>query len=192
MRLAAALSTALCALALGGCGNTLQVQPISHNTLEGFVLAPFPVYWLGASFRGLAISEASHDAGDAYSLTYGNCLRGGEGYCVPPLRLVSSPNNSFIPGVSTAITPRRIRGVRALLAQEGKTVIIPTGSVMVDIYADSARLALAAAQTAVPINVPAAPGGALPEPLPDDGFETVPLPAQVPNPLHPPGRPLAQ
>src|SRR4051794_32360676 len=94
----AALLVTLLALLLAACGDTLQVQPISHHNLEGLVVAPFPVYWLGGSFRGLPVKQVSHDPGGAYALQYGNCLTGGQGTCRPPLMLVTSPENTFLPG----------------------------------------------------------------------------------------------
>ena len=186
-RAAAPLLAALCALCACACGDTLQVHPIPHQELEGLVVAPFPVYWLGGSFEGLAASETSHDPGDAYSVSYGNCRHGGQGYCVPPLRLVTSRDNSFVPGGATSARSIPIRGVGARLAQGARTIIIATGSVVLDIYAENAGLAMAAARTAVPINAAGTPGEALPAPLPDTGFESKPLPTQVPDPLHPLG-----
>lgn len=187
MRLVPPVLAVLCALGLSACGDTLQVQPIPHQELEGLVVAPFPVYWLGASFRGLAVSEASHDPSDAYAVSYGNCVQGGQGYCVPPLRIVTSPDNSFVPGGSVRARTQTVRGVGAQLTQGGRTILIATGGVVVDIYADNSSLARAAADGLAPINTPGAPGEALPARAPNGGFETHPLPAQVPNPLHPLG-----
>ncbi len=182
---------ALCALALSSCANTVQDQPIPHNILEGLIEAPFPVYWLGGSFRGMAISEATHDPGGSYSIQYGNCLVGGQGECVPPLRVVTSPDNSFLPGGSTPGASTRIRGVGARVAQAHTTIMLIAGSVVVDIYAVDARTAAAAAHTIVPINVPGAPEAPLPAALPDTGFNDMPLPTQVPLPLHPLDQPEA-
>jgi hypothetical protein len=181
---AASLSlAALLALVLPGCGNTLQTSLISHSTLETMIIAPSPVYWLGASFHGLAITEASRDPSGAFTLEYGNCLQGGQGICDPPLRIVTSPDNSFLPGGSTRSRPASIRGVPALVAQAGRTVVLPTAGVVLDIYGSNATLAAAAARTAVPINEPAEPGGELPAPAPNTGFDVTPLPSQVPAPL---------
>jgi hypothetical protein len=55
--------------------------------------------------------------------------------------------------------------------------------VILDVYAHTPALALAAAQTAVPINAPGAPDGPLAAPLPDTGFGERPLPSQTPSPL---------
>jgi hypothetical protein len=174
---------ALCTLALTGCGNAVQDKPVPHNILESMLVAPYPVYWLGGSFKGLAITEGTHDPSGAFSIQYGDCLEGGQGTCVPPLRVVTSPDNSFLPGGSTSSRAAHIRGVAAVVAVGGRTIEIPTGGVVVDIHAKNARLADAAAQTIVPINAGATPGAPLAAPLPDTGFADTPLPAQTPSPL---------
>jgi hypothetical protein len=179
----AAIGLGACVLALGACGNTLQDRPIAHNTLETLVVAPYPVYWLGRSFRGLQVSEATHDPSGAFTVQYGDCVEGGQSTCVPPLRVVTSPDNSFVAGGDAPRRTATVRGVEAVLAQAGRTIEIPTAGVVVGIYADSARLAAAAAQTAVPINEAATPGARLPVRLPDTGFGSTPLPSQVPSPL---------
>jgi hypothetical protein len=170
-------------LALGACGDTLQDRPIAHSTLESLLLAPYPVYWLGRSFRGMQISEASHDPGGAFSVAYGDCVVGGQSTCVPPLRVVTSPDNSFTAGGATPQSGAVLRGVQAVLAQRGRTIALPTGGVVVSVHAFSARLALAATHTLVPINDVGKPGAPLPARLPDTGFGSTPLPSQVPSPL---------
>jgi hypothetical protein len=187
VRLGAPSLAALCAVALCACGDTVQSRPIPHNILEVLIMAPFPVYWLGGSFQGMAVSEATHDPSGAFAVQYGYCLQGGQGTCVPPLRVVSSPDNSFLPGGSTPSRSTRIRGVAAVLAQAGRTIVIPTAGVVVDIYATDSRTAEAAARTLVPINEIGAPDAPLPAPLPNTGFGQTPLPSQVPAPLRPPG-----
>jgi hypothetical protein len=187
VRLGALTIAGLCALVLAACGDTVQQKPIPHNILEGLLSAPQPVYWLGGSFRGLQIIEASHDPGGAYSIEYGNCLQGGQGTCVPPLRIISSPDNSFLPGGGAPASRAPIRGASAVLAQGGRTLVIPTADVVVDIYATDRSLASAAAEAMVPINALGVPGGPLPPALPDSGFGEAPLPSQVPSPVHPLG-----
>jgi hypothetical protein len=181
--LAAVSVGTLIAAGLCSCASTLQTQPIPHNDLEYMVSAAYPVYWLGASFQGMAVSETSHDPSDAWSVQYGGCLEGGESTCVPPLQIVTSPDNSFLPGNSSTTHATRIRGVQARVARGGKTIVIPTGPVIVSIFAASARVAAAAARTAVPINEAAASGGPLRAALPNTGFGQTPLPSQVPSPL---------
>jgi hypothetical protein len=183
VRLAAVSLAALLALACGGCSDTLQDKPVPHNLLEALIVAPFPVYWLGGSFGGLRVTDASHDPSGAFTVQYGDCLRGGQASCIPPLRIITSPDNSFLPGASAAHTTVSLRGVRALVAEQGRTIELPTGGVIVDIHARAAALALAAARMAVPINAAGAPEARLPAPLPDTGFGTTPLPSQVPSPV---------
>jgi hypothetical protein len=185
VRAAALILLAACALALGACGDTLQDQPISHSTLEALLLNSFPVYWLGGTFHGLAITEASHDPSGGISVQYGDCAEGGQGTCVPPLRVVTSADNSFLPGGGAPGSIAQIRGVLAHVVQGGRTIVIPTGPVVVDIYATDARLARAAARTVVPINEPGTPEGQLPARLPDSGYGSTPLSSQEPAPLHP-------
>jgi hypothetical protein len=181
---------ALCALALSACGNTIQDQPIARSALEPMVLnSHYPVYWLGGAFHNLAITEAAHDPGGAYTLHYGDCTEGGQYTCVTPLTIVTSPDNSFIPG---GASPRRtvaLRGLHATLAQQGATIEIPTGPVVVSIYANSPALARAAALMMVPINLAGIPGEPLPAALPNTGFSSEPLASQKPLEVHIPGVP---
>jgi len=175
---------ALCAVAVGACANTLQDQPIPHNILESLLTAPYSVYWLGGSFQGMAITEATRDPSGAFRVQYGDCLQGGQSTCVPALRVITSPDNSFLPVGSLPHTTARVRGVAAVVAQGGRTIEIATGGVVVSIYAQNARLAGAAAQTIVPINAIGKPEGPLPGRLPDTGFARTPLPTQTPTALH--------
>ena len=125
------------ALLAGGCGNTIPVQAIPHNQLESMIVAPFRVYWLGASFRGLTVQQVSHDPGGAFSVQYGGCLTGGQGTCLPPLLVVSSPENTFVPGGSARTRQVQVRGLPALEAHGGRVVMIPSGNVVIDIIADT-------------------------------------------------------
>jgi len=180
-----ALLAALLAVTLAGCGDTLQVRPVPHNQLEGLLVAPIRVYWLGGSFKGLDVRSVSHDPGEAYSVQYGNCLTGGQGLCVPPLRIVSSPDNSFLPGGSAHTRRTDIRGVTALEARSGRVFVIPAGNVVVTVYGSNAKLARAAARNVVAINAPGTPQDPLPSPTPPSTFAGEPLRSQVPSPLHP-------
>ena len=180
--LAPALALALLA---GGCGNTIQVQPIPHNQLENMIAAPFRVYWLGDKFRGLTVQQVSHDPGGAYSIQYGDCLTGGQGTCLPPLLVVSSPENTFVPGGSARTRRVQVRGLPALEAHGGRVVMIPTGNVIVDIFAANPKLARQAARNVVPINAPGAPGDPLPPSRQTEAFSGRPFNSQVPSPLRP-------
>jgi hypothetical protein len=187
VRLAATSLAGLCALSIAGCGDTLQDRPIPHNLLETLIVAPVPVYWLGASFQGLQVTDAVHDPSGAFTVQYGDCVEGGQATCVPPLRVVTSPDNSFVPGGSATQRDAPLRQVQAVVSRGGRTIAIATGGVVVGIYARDPRVAGAAARTVVPINRVGAPESPLPPPLPDTGFARTPLPSQVPSPIHPIG-----
>jgi len=185
--LAAACAAGLCAPLLAGCGDTLQTKPIPHNILEAMVVAPFPVYWLGERYGKLEVTEASKDPSGSFTVRYGNCLQGGQGTCTPPLQVVTSPDNSFLPGGASARTSATLRGVTAAVTDDGRTLAIPTGGVVVSIFAASASGARAAAGAIAPINRPEGPGQPLPARLPDTGFGSRPLPSQLPSTVQPLG-----
>jgi hypothetical protein len=190
-RPAGALALApLCALALTGCASTLQNQPIAHNVLEGMLVAPYTVYWLGGAFQGHAITEVTQDPSGAFRVQYGDCVEGGQSTCIPLIRVVTSPDNSFVPGGEARQRAIRLRGVTALRLEAGRTIEIPTGAVVVSVHSPDASLAARAAQTMVPINEPGAPLTALPPRLPNSGFAEMPLPTQLPSPLHSPTPPI--
>ncbi len=176
-----AVLTLLCALGLSACGNTMQEQPVAPSFLEPLVTeSEFPVYWLGGTFRGLAIKRVSRDPSGAYEIQYGNCVVGGENACVTPLQIVTSPDNSFLPGGSTPQHRVRFRGVSGLASQGGRTIVVATAGVVVDLYAHTPALAREAASTMVTINALGLPGAPLPPPLPDTGYARKPLPTQQP------------
>jgi len=183
--LAALVAAGASAIASGGCGNTLQVQPIPHNELESLLLTPYPVYWLGGSFKGLQITEAARDPSGSYTVQYGNCLEGGQTTCVTALTIVTSPDNGFVPGEGARAQHAyvRIRGVTGYRGQRGTSISIPTAGVVVDIYGRDSLLTRAAAATVVPINDPGVPGSPLARALSNTGYGEQPLPSQIPNPL---------
>jgi hypothetical protein len=186
-RAAGATALALAALALGACGDTLQDRPIPHNLLENLIAEPYPVFWLGRSFHGLQITEASQDPSGAATLQYGDCVEGGQNTCVVPVRVVTSPDNSFVPGAVSPHRTENLRGVSAVIAESGRTIAFATGPVVVSIYALRPSLATAASEAVVPINSGGEPGGPLQAALGETGYSHEPLPSQLPSaprPLH--------
>jgi hypothetical protein len=171
-----------CTLALDACGaNTLQDQPIGAGPLETvMVKSHFPVYWLGLKFRGMQITNVSIDPGEAVTIRYGDCVLGGQYTCVTPVSIVSSPDNSFIPGAGATARTLSLRGASASFTQGGATLAIPTGSVVVSVYARNPPLARQAASMMAPLNEVGLPQAPLPAALPDTGFDRIPLPGQVP------------
>jgi hypothetical protein len=182
LRSAAGLALFGAAAGLTACGDTIQTQPLDDRAFGKALTATYPVYWLGRVFEGMTITRLDGDAGGAIDFAYGECIRGGQGACVPPLLLVTSPDNSFLPGGSTRRRVR-IRSRSAAVSAGGRTIQIATGPVVVDIFASSAALARQAAVAMQPINVPPggaeqAPGDPLPPPLPDTSYASGPLPTE--------------
>lgn len=174
-RLLSALGAVGCACSLGACADALQYQTLgTRAALAAVSTRAYPVYWLGRAFHGLPLSGLTHDSGGAYTMAYGVCVIGGQNTCVTALRVVTSPDNSFVPGGSQGRSEAVIRGRRALLADRGATIELASGSVVLDIYANSARLAYEAARDLFPINAPGAPRVVLPAPTADSHWETVP------------------
>jgi hypothetical protein len=171
----------VCALALASCGDTLQDQPIGPSPLETVIVkSRFPVYWLGLQFHGMQITSVAIDPGGAVTIRYGDCVLGGQYTCVTPVSIVSSPDNSFIPGATAATRSLPLRGATASVAQGGATLAIPTGGVVVSVYARNPSLARTAATMMAPVNKVGLPQAPLPVTVPDTGFDRVPLPSEVP------------
>jgi hypothetical protein len=141
----------------------------------------YPVYWVGRSFHDLTISTVNRDAGEAFTIQYGDCTVGGQATCVTPLEIVTSPDNSFVPGGSPHAHTVRVRGVSGRRSEAGRALLLATGAVVVDIYAQTPALAAAAARTMVPINRAGDPGAPLPPALANTGFGATPTKAQSPK-----------
>lgn len=166
---------------LPGCGDTLQDQPIGPAPFESVIVkSRFPVYWVGLRFAGMQATSVSTDPGGAVTIQYGDCLVGGQYTCVTPLEIVTSPDNSFLPGGSAPSEALALRGVQAVLREQGSAIALRTGNVVVSVYTRRPTLAREAAQAMIPLNQAASPGAPLPKPLPDTGFDRVPLPSQMP------------
>ncbi len=98
-----------------------------------------------------------------------------------PISIVSSPDNSFVPGHTAATRSLALRGVTASSAQRGATLAIPTGGVVVSVYARDPSLARAAAATMAPVNELGLARAPLPAAMPDTGLVgRLPLASEVP------------
>ncbi len=172
----------VCVLALASCGDTLQDKPIGPQPLESVLVhSHFPVYWLGLTFHGMPISSVLVDPSEAVTIRYGDCVLGGQYTCVAAVSIVTSPDNSFIPGGSAPKLEVSLRGATATSMGAGSTLAIPTAGVVVSVFADRASLATAAAGMVAPLNSVGLPLAPLPAAQPDTGFDRVPLPGQVPS-----------
>lgn len=181
---------AVCAMTLGACGDTLQNEPIGSASFESVMVnSRFPVYWAGVSFRGLEASNVREDPGGAVTVDYGNCLVGGQYTCVTPLQIVTSPDNSFVPGAGPGSSTVALRGLQAFASQGGQTLQVATGPVVVSVYAHTAALARAAMQAMAPLNQPGASEAPLAPASADTGIDRLPLRSQVPPGQLLPGSP---
>jgi hypothetical protein len=188
-RLVPAAAAVLFALLLNACGAQVAVRPLPPNPLlELVALNKFPVYWLGGSFDGLQLTEITRDSGGAISLQYGACLRGGQYECLAPLTVVTSPEDSFLPHGHNPLRERILRGVRAFATTSGRTYEIPTGSVVVSIYAQQSSLAGAAARSLATLNTATFPDSPLAAPSANGSYARLPLSGQMVRIVSPPRR----
>jgi len=172
MRGAALVGAALAAsVSLAACADTLQQEPLRDRDLTSSEAVHYAVYWVGRAFEGMPLSFAAPQTGGSVAITYGNCVIGGQSTCVRPLTIVTSHDNSFVPGAAYSHLRRQIRGRTAVVAMGGTTIEIPTGEVVVDVYAESPALADAAARSLEPLNRPGSPSDPLPPPGPPSGYE---------------------
>lgn len=161
------------ALLLAGCGNA-QPQRISAAELaEAQTFPYYTIYWVGPSFQGKPLTGADGVAaykpftGDA--VYYGDCVKGngilGSNGCLMPLK-VSTAVYSLHSNVNLG-TQRNtiIRGVPAVIFDEGHAIELFTGRLMIDVYSNTAADAHAAAQRLRPLNTGGSSGMPLPLPV---------------------------
>jgi hypothetical protein len=174
-RLLRVVATAALVLVLAGCGDTLQLQPLRDRDLSNASGVNYIVYWDGRAFEGMPVSFAARQTGGSVLVTYGNCVEGGQTTCMRALSIVTSDDNSFLPGAQLTSTRRIIRGRVAVVGMGGRTLEIATGPVVVDVTASTPALTLAAALAMSPLNGSSshrgAPYATLPPALPPNGFD---------------------
>jgi len=170
--LLAALACAA-ALALCGCGTT-QPPPVGSAELaEAQTFPYFRVYWVGPKFDGSPLTATDgfkgyvSSVGD--SMYYGDCVQGkslvGGGSCPLPLQVTTViyalHSNSAL-GKQTNIV---VRGVPAVIYDEGRSLEIYSGRVAIDIFSDSFAQALQAGEELRPLNAPGSAATQLPPPV---------------------------
>ncbi|HEV2998905.1 MAG TPA: hypothetical protein VGX16_07340 [Solirubrobacteraceae bacterium] len=158
---------------LAGC-STGPPPPLGERALaEAQTFPYFPLYWVGPSFRGQALTAVdgrkSYNSAIGDGVYYGDCvlgagtLPGGSG-CRLPLQVSTViyhlHSNSPLGPQSNAL----IRGVPAAIYDGGRSVELYSGRLAIDVYSSSPGGALAAARALRPINAPGSPDEPLPEP----------------------------
>jgi hypothetical protein len=161
------------ALGVGGC-STGHPPPIERGSLAEAQSFPyFKVYWVGPDFQGSTLSAVDGlrsylpNVGD--SVYYGDCVHKkgifGGGSCLLPLQVTSVIYRLHS---NATLGPQRnvvIRGVPAVVYDEGRSIELYTGRVSIDVFSDSYAHALAASQRLLPVNAAGSGSGDLPPPI---------------------------
>lgn len=162
---------ALC-LALSACG-TGAPPPVSSQELGAAETFPYyKVYWVGRNFGHAALTAvdglASYSPSSGESVYYGDCQGHasllGEGTCKLPLQVTSLV---YVPSSNAGLGAQRnamIRGVPAVIYEQGRAIELYTGHLAIRLTALSEAGAMQAAQLLRPLNAPGSPGEALPAP----------------------------
>jgi hypothetical protein len=179
---------ALClVLVAAGCGGTGQPRPLAAGTLaEAETFPYFRVYWAGPTFAGHTLAaadgQANYDSGVGDSVYYGDCVHRkgifGGGNCLLPLQVTT-----VIYGLhsNSALGPQRntvVRGVPAVVYDEGRSIELYSGRLAVDIFSDTFAHAYSAALQLRPLNAPGSATENLPAPVFCPGLSG-PINAQV-------------
>jgi hypothetical protein len=173
--LAALLLTALTAGALvaGGC-STGQPGPLSAQALQEAQTFPYyPIYWVGHYFGGYPITAADgkkgYEASIGDSVYYGDCVRDkgilGGGSCQLPLQVTTVIYRLHSNATLGAQRNTVIRGVPAVIYDEGRSIELYSGRQAIDIFSDTLGHAMQAARALRPLNAPGSAGGPLPAPV---------------------------
>ena len=173
IRLGAAALLLPAALALAGCSTGHPGEIAAGDLAEAQTFPYFRVYWAGPRFAGLPLAAVDGlktyvpSVGD--SVYYGDCVQKkgifGGGSCSLPLQVTTVIYHVHS---NKALGPQRnilIRGVPAVVYDEGRSIELYTGRVAVDIFSDTYAHAIAAAGELLPVNAPGAPTGPLAPPV---------------------------
>lgn len=174
MKIALAVAALVLALAAAaGCG-TSNPRPIKAATLEEAQTFPyFPVYWVGRSFEGQPLDAVdgrrTYLSNVGESVYYGDCSHEkgifGGGSCRLTLQVTTAIWHLHSNSALGASQNLLIRGVPAAAYDEGRSIELYTGQVVIDIFSDTPERALRAALRLAPANAPGSAAARLPEPV---------------------------
>jgi len=165
---------AVCVLA-AGCATTQPAPVRVHELAEAQTFPYFPVYWVGPRFGAHPLAAVdgrkSYDSAGTDAVYYGNCLPGkssalnGNG-CVLPLQVTTSLYQRH-DDVALGNPHRNalLRGVPAIVYDEGHSIELYSGRLAIDVYADDSADAARAAALLRPINAPGSATAQLPPPV---------------------------
>ena len=157
-RLALALAALCLALAAAGCGTGHPRAARRGHARRSRDVPLLPRLLGGPTFAGhplaAADGQASYDSGVGDSVYYGDCVQGkgifGGGSCLLPLQVTT-----VIYGLhsNSTLGPQRntvIRGVPAVVYDEGRSIELYSGRLAIDIFSDTFAHAHSAALRAAP------------------------------------------
>ncbi len=173
LRAILAFATLGAALAAGGCATT-GPQPLAAGTLaEAETFPYFRIYWTGPTFAGQPLAAADgqqgYNSSVGDSVYYGDCVHRkgifGGGNCLLPLQVTTViyglHSNATLGPQSNAL----IRGVPAVVYDEGRSIELYSGRTAIDIFSDTFAHAHRAALELRPLNAPGSASGKLPPPV---------------------------
>jgi len=173
--LAACLAALAACVAAAGCATT-QPHPVAAGELaEAQTFPYFPVYWTGPRFGSYPLAAVdgrkNYASAGTDGVYYGNCVPGkssalnGNG-CVLPLQITTS---YYRRQENVALgNPHRnalLRGVPAIVYDEGHSIELYSGRLAIDVYADDEADAMRAVALLRPINAPGSAARPLPPPV---------------------------
>jgi len=157
----------------GGCA-TGHPGPLSPQALQEAETFPYyPIYWVGRFFGAYPLTAADGKKGYTSaigdSVYYGDCVRDkgilGGGSCQLPLQVTTViyrlHSNTTLGAQRNAV----IRGVPAVIYDEGRSIELYSGRQAIDIFSDTFAHAMRAAQGLRPLNAPGFASGPLPPPV---------------------------
>jgi hypothetical protein len=170
--LASLFAVALIALA-SGCGTGGPGEIAAGDLAEAQTFPYYRVYWAGRSFEGSPLAAVDGlksylpSVGD--SVYYGDCVQKkgifGGGSCSLPLQVTTVIYHVHS---NKALGPQHdilVRGVPAVVYDEGRSIELYSGRVAIDIFSDTYAHAIAAARLIHPVNATGARSGQLPAPV---------------------------
>ena len=173
-RRAAVLAAAIGLVILAaGCGTSHPKAISAQELAEAQTFPYFRIYWVGPRFDGRPLAAADglngYISGIGDSVYYGDCVQGkgifGGGSCLLPLQVTT-----VIYGLhsNSTLGPQRntvIRGVPAVVYDEGRSIELYSGRLAIDIFSDTFAHAYSAARQLRPLNAPGSAAGNLPSPV---------------------------
>jgi hypothetical protein len=160
-------------VALAGCA-TEHPRPIAGDELaEAQTFPYYVIYWVGPNFEGHRLAAAdglrSYDDTIGDSVYYGDCAQSkgifGGGSCLLPLQVTTVIYRSHS---NAPLGPQRnilVRGVPAVVYDEGRSIELYSGQVAIDIFSDTFAHAYTAAMELLPLNARGSAHGDLPPPV---------------------------